>query len=36
MAFDGVMMTMVRREMSAELIGARVAQIYQPARDPSG
>jgi predicted ribosome quality control (RQC) complex YloA/Tae2 family protein len=24
---------MVRREMSAELIGARVAQIYQPARD---
>lgn len=33
MAFDGVMMTMVRREMSAELIGARVAQIYQPARD---
>ncbi len=33
MAFDGVMMTMVRREMCAELIGARVAQIYQPARD---
>lgn len=33
MAFDGVMMTMVRREMSEALVGARVAQIYQPARD---
>lgn len=33
MAFDGIMMTMVRREMSGALIGARVAQIYQPARD---
>ena len=33
MAFDGIMMTMVRRELSAALIGARVSQIYQPARD---
>ena len=33
MAFDGIMMTMVRREMSEELIGSRVNQIYQPARD---
>ena len=33
MAFDGIMMTMVRREMSDELIGSRVNQIYQPARD---
>lgn len=33
MAFDGIMMTMVRREMSDALIGARVNQIYQPARD---
>ena len=33
MAFDGVMMTMVRREMLATLAGSRVAQIYQPARD---
>ena len=33
MAFDGIMMTMVRREMTAALVGARVAQIYQPARD---
>lgn len=33
MAFDGIMMTMVRREMSAALIGSRVSQIYQPARD---
>lgn len=33
MAFDGVMMTMVRHEMSVALIGSRVNQIYQPARD---
>ncbi len=33
MAFDGIMMTMVRREMSDALIGSRVSQIYQPARD---
>ena len=32
MAFDGIMMTMVRREMSDVLIGSRVNQIYQPAR----
>ena len=33
MAFDGIMMTMVRREMSEALVGSRVTQIYQPARD---
>ena len=33
MAFDGIMMTMVRREMASALTGARVNQIYQPARD---
>lgn len=33
MAFDGIMMTMVRREMTAALAGSRVNQIYQPARD---
>ncbi len=33
MAFDGIMMTMVRREMSEALVGSRVSQIYQPARD---
>lgn len=33
MAYDGIMMTMVRREMAAVLSGARVSQIYQPARD---
>ena len=33
MAFDGIMMTMVRREMSGVLIGSRVNQIYQHARD---
>ena len=33
MAFDGIMMTMVRREMSDALIGSLVSQIYQPARD---
>ena len=33
MAFDGVMMTMVRREMSEALLDSRVSQIYQPARD---
>lgn len=33
MAFDGMMMAMVRRELLAELRSSRVAQIYQPARD---
>lgn len=33
MAFDGIMMAMVRRELTQTLLGARVAQIYQPARD---
>ena len=33
MAFDGIMMTMVRREMSEALADARISQIYQPARD---
>ena len=33
MAFDGIMMTMVKQELSAALTGARVSQIYQPARD---
>ena len=33
MAFDGIMMTMVRREMASALVGSRVNQIYQPARD---
>lgn len=33
MAFDGITMTMVRREMSAALVGSRVSQIHQPARD---
>ena len=33
MAFDGIMMTMVRREMASALTGARVNQIYQPACD---
>ena len=33
MAFDGIMMTMVRREMTDALAGSRVNQIYQPARD---
>lgn len=33
MAFDGIMMTMVRREMTQLLVGSRVSQIYQPARD---
>lgn len=33
MAFDGIMMTMMRRELSAALQGSRVSQIYQPARD---
>lgn len=33
MAFDGIMMTMVRREMAEALAGSRVNQIYQPARD---
>lgn len=33
MAFDGVMMTMVKKELIASLSGAKVNQIYQPARD---
>lgn len=33
MAFDGMMMTMVKKELNAALKGARVSQIYQPARD---
>lgn len=33
MAFDGIMMTMVRRELREALVGSRVSQIYQPARD---
>ena len=33
MAFDGIMMTMVRRELTEALSGAKVNQIYQPARD---
>ncbi len=33
MAFDGVMMTMVKKELTANLSGAKVNQIYQPARD---
>ncbi len=33
MAFDGIMMTMVKKELRANLLGARVNQIYQPARD---
>ena len=33
MAFDGIMMTLVRRELTGALSGSRVSQIYQPARD---
>lgn len=33
MAFDGIMMTMVKNELKNALIGSRVSQIYQPARD---
>ena len=33
MAFDGIMMTMVKKELKANLSGAKVNQIYQPARD---
>lgn len=33
MAFDGIMMTMVKKELKAQLTGAKVNQIYQPARD---
>lgn len=33
MAFDGIMMTMVKKELKRELLGAKVNQIYQPARD---
>ena len=33
MAFDGVTMTMTKRELISALEGSRVSQIYQPARD---
>ncbi len=33
MAFDGIMMTMVKKEIKRDLLGAKVNQIYQPARD---
>ena len=33
MAFDGIMMTMVRKELKDKMTGAKVNQIYQPARD---
>ena len=33
MAFDGIMMTVVKKELKANLDGAKVNQIYQPARD---
>lgn len=33
MAFDGIMMSLIRRELLSALDGARVAQVYQPARD---
>ena len=33
MAFDGMMMSLIRRELLSSLLGARVAQVYQPARD---
>ena len=33
MAFDGITMTMVKKELKANLCGAKVNQIYQPARD---
>lgn len=33
MAFDGIMMSLIRRELLCALDGARVAQVYQPARD---
>ena len=33
MAFDGMMMSLIRRELLAALSGARVTQVYQPARD---
>ncbi len=33
MAFDGIMMTMVKKELKRDLLGAKVNQIYQPARD---
>ena len=33
MAFDGIMMSLMRRELLCALDGARVAQVYQPARD---
>ncbi len=33
MAFDGIMMTMVKKELKRSILGAKVNQIYQPARD---
>ena len=33
MAFDGIMMTMVKKELKRDLLGAKVNQIYQPAHD---
>ena len=33
MAFDGIMMSMVKNEMKEVLLGSKVNQIYQPARD---
>ena len=33
MAFDGILMTMVKKELKTKLLGAKVNQIYQPARD---
>ena len=33
MAFDGIMMTMVKKELKRDLLGAKVNHIYQPARD---
>lgn len=33
MAFDGIMMSLVKNELCRELLSSRVAQIYQPARD---
>ena len=33
MAYDGIMMTMVKKELISALVGSKVNQIYQPARD---
>lgn len=33
MAFDGIMMSLIRRELLLSLSGARVTQVYQPTRD---